>query len=325
MFHAKPETPSSHLKIECSPWFLDRRSPDEVEKYLNKIANKLLVSPQPNYPAIHLAVDVQGWFPPDDFVNTVKCRSRRISQYNTFDSLEFKHSDIACTYDRCQSFKFGAASSVQLAVYNKTVQSRVVDKLDYMEHKWTSANSTEKHLSSHGYDSEKDVTRIELRFHHSVIRQFSEGTFDIKTGEIGVCLTSYKAVCKHLNGLWKYGLESFKYRHNSNYIAPVWTILQHDIEFSFPENSYKTNLHYKRYYKKATAFSGKNYQLYLGNFLSACARKAEPFKKVLEELQNSMIWTDITLHYEENNTTENHLIKRLTESYQQRILMGYCM
>ncbi|MGI9278291.1 MAG: hypothetical protein ACR2PX_01485 [Endozoicomonas sp.] len=87
MFHAKPETPSSHLKIECSPWFLDRRSPDEVEKYLNKIANKLLISPVPNYPAIHLAVDVQGWFPPEDFVNSVKCRSRRISQYNTFDSL----------------------------------------------------------------------------------------------------------------------------------------------------------------------------------------------------------------------------------------------
>ncbi|WP_062265424.1 hypothetical protein [Endozoicomonas arenosclerae] len=322
MFHAKPETPSSHLKIECSPWFLDRRSPEEVEKYLNKIANKLLVSPKPNYPAIHLAVDVQGWFPPEDFVNSVKCRSRRISQYNTFDSLEFKHSDISCTYDRCQSFKFGAASSVQLAVYNKTVQSRVVDKLDYMEHKWTSARSTEKHLSCQGYDSEKDVTRIELRFHHSVIRQFSEGTYDIKTGEVGVCLTSYKAVCKHLNGLWQYGLESFKYCHNSNYIAPIWTILQSDIEFSSPEIFYQDNLYYKRYYKKASSCSGKNYQLILGNFLSACARKRLTFMTTLSELQKMIIWEDIAQNYESKGVAEGTLIERLFESYTSRLLYG---
>lgn len=322
MFHAKPETPSSHLKIECSPWFLDRRSPDEVEKYLNKIASKLLLSPQPNYPAIHLAVDVQGWCPPDDFMNSVKCRSRRISQYNTFDSLEFKHSDIACNYDRGQSYKFGAASSVQLAVYNKTVQSRVVDKLDYMEHKWTTDTVSDKHLCTTGYDPERDVTRIELRFHHSVIRQFSEGTFDIKTGEIGVCLTSYKAVCKHLDGLWRYGLESFKYCHNSNYIAPIWTILQNDITFRFPESSYQDNLYYKRYYKKASSCSGKNYQLILGNFLSACARRGMVFNSVLSELQQLIIWQDISDHYESRMTTEIELINRLRESYTQRFLSG---
>jgi hypothetical protein len=260
---------------------------------------------------------------PDDFLNSYKCRPRRTSQYNIFDSLEFKHSDISCTYDRCQSFKFGAASSVQLAVYNKTVQSRVVDKLDYMEHKWTiETGSKDPAHTNHSYDPEKDVTRIELRFHHSVIRQFSEGTFDIKTGEIGVCLTSYKAVCKHLNGLWRYGLESFKYCHNSNYIAPIWTILQDDIEFRFPESSYQENLYYKRYYKKASSCSGKNYQLILGNFLSACARRRMTFKSVIEELQKLSVWSDIAEHYESGNIQENQLISRLKESYGSRLLQG---
>ena len=136
-------------------------------------------------------------------------------------------------------------------------------------------------------------------------------------------MNTYSQVINHIQALWKYGLKSFKLKYNSNYIDPIWTILQDDIVFKFPESSYTDNLHYKRYYKKATSFSGKNYQLYLGNFLSACARKSEPFKKVLKELQNRMIWNDIALHYEKNNTTENQLIERLNESYQQRILMGF--
>ncbi len=320
MFHSKAEAISSHLKIECSPWFLDNRTPKQVDKFLEKIAKRILNCAEPHYPAIHLAVDVQGWKPDNELSERMLCRSRRVAQYNGMDKAEFHMSEISSIYDRSQSFKFGAAGAVQLAIYNKTIQARTIDKFDYMEHKWN--ESTKLKDGSSGYNPEQDVFRVELRYHHSVIQQFSLGTCNTKTGEIGVKMNTYSEVIKHIQALWQYGLKSFKLKYNTNYIDPIWTILQDDIVFKFPESSYQDNLHYKRYYKKATSFSGKNYQLYLGNFLSACARKSEPFQKVLKELQNSMIWNDIALHYEKNSTTENQLIERLKESYEQRILMG---
>ncbi|MGI9282867.1 MAG: hypothetical protein ACR2PX_24995 [Endozoicomonas sp.] len=321
MFHSKAETESSHLKIECSPWFLDSRSPKEVDKFLAKIAKRILKSSEPHYPAIHLAVDMQGWKPDNNLSERMLCRSRRVAQFNGIDTAEYNVSEVSCIYDRSQSFKFGAAGAVQLAIYNKTIQARTVDKFDYMEHKWDESTKTEEGAS--GYGPDQDVFRVEVRFHHSVIQQFALGTSNTDTGEIGVKMNTYSDVINHIQALWKYGLKSFKLKYNSNYIDPIWTILQEDIVFKFPESSYTDNLHYKRYYKKPTSFSGKNYQLVLGNFLSSCARKGLEFTTVLKELQQMIIWPDIALHYEKNNTTESQLMQRLSESYQQRILMGY--
>ena len=321
MYHTKSESHGSHLKIECSPWFLDNRSSKKVDQYLNKIAKKVLVGAEAHYPAIHLAVDIQGWRPDNELSERMHCRSRRSAQFNGFDKAEFNLSEISCTYDRSQSFKFGSAGAVQLAIYNKTIQARTNDKLDYMEHKWQETTKTEE--GSFGYEQDNDVFRFELRFHHSVIQQFALGSCDVKTGEVGVKMNTYSEVIQHIQALWNYGLTTFKLKYNSNYIDPIWTVLQEDIVFRFPESSYKDNLHYKRYYKKATSFSGKNYQLYVGNFLSACARKGATFHKVLTELQKSYIWNDIALHYENNDTTEHQLIERMRDSYQERLLLGY--
>ena len=321
MFHSKAESIGSHLKIECSPWFLDNRSPKKVDQFLTNIAKKVLRCAEPHYPAIHLAVDVQGWKPDNELSERMTCKSRRIAQFNGIDKAEFNVSEVSCIYDRSQSFKFGSAGAVQMAIYNKTIQAKTIDKFDYMEHKWE--QSTQLKNGCSGYDPESDVFRFEVRFHHSVIQQFALGTCNKETGEIGVKMNTYSEVIKHIQALWLYGLKSFKLKYNTNYLDPIWTILLDDIVFKYPESAYKENLHYKRYYKKATSFSGKNYQLYIGNLLSACARKGLTFKKVLRELQASIIWTDIADHYEKNNTTEHQLIDRLKHSYQERILMGY--
>ena len=321
MFHSKAETDSSHLKIECSPWFLDNRTPKKVDEFLAKIASEILICPEAHYPAIHLAVDMQGWKPDNNLSDRMLCRSRRVAQYNGIDKAEYNVSEVSCVYDRSQSFKFGAAGAVQLAIYNKTIQARTVDKFDYMEHKWD--ESTKLDDGSSGYDPEQDVFRVEVRFHHSVIQQFALGTCNTETGEIGVKMNTYSDIISHIQALWKYGLKSFKLKYNSNYIDPIWTILQDDIVFKFPESSYTDNLHYKRYYKKPTSFSGKNYQLVLGNFLSSCARKNLSFKAVLDSLQRMVIWSDITLYYERKHTPELELIQRLQESYCRRLLMGF--
>ncbi len=320
-FHAKAETPASHLKIECSPWFLDNRQPKEVDAYLKKLSERILVGAEAYYPAIHLAVDVQGWAPERDFTHQMKCKSKKCSQYTGLEIVEFNLHEITGTYDRGQSFAFGHANAVQLSVYNKTIQAKKIDKFDYMEHKWK--NSTMLEDGTHGYDSDKEVFRIETRFHHSVVQQFALGSCDIKTGEIGVKMNTYSDAIQHIHSLWQYGLKSFQLTFNRNYLDPVWTILKEDVVFKYPESSYKDNLHYKRYYKKATSFTGKNYQLILGNFLSACARESIPFDTVLEELQSLTIWNSITVHYEEKETTEHQLMDRLRDSYKERELLGY--
>lgn len=103
--------------------------------FFQRIAKKVLLGAEAHYPAIHLAVDIQGWRPDNELSERMHCRSRRSAQFNGFDKAEFNLSEISCTYDRSQSFKFGSASAVQLAIYNKTIQARTNDKLDYMEHK----------------------------------------------------------------------------------------------------------------------------------------------------------------------------------------------
>ena len=321
MFHSKAETIGSHLKIECSLWFLDQRSAKQVDQFLAKIAKRILRCGEPHYPAIHLAVDVQGWKPDDDLSNKMLCKSRRVCNFNGIDKAEYHLAEVSCVYDRGQSFTFGSTGAVQLGIYNKTLEAKYRDKFDYMEHKWK--EGTKLNDGTHGYNPKNDVFRFELRFHHTVIQQFALGTFSKDTGEIGVNMRTYSDIIKHLQALWHYGLKSFKLRYNSNYLDPIWTILQEDVVFKYPESSYKENLHYKRYYKKATSFSGKNYQLYLGNFLSASARKNVKFKNVLKALQNNYLWEDIAKYYEDKEITENQLVERLRESYHERILMGY--
>ena len=269
----------------------------------------------------HLAVDVQGWEPEKEFADKMKCKSKKCSQFNGLDIVEFNLHEITGMYERGQSFLFGSAGRVQLSVYNKTLQAQKVDKFDYMEYKWK--NSTLLDDGSSGYDSEREVFRIETRFHHSVVQQFALGSCDTRTGEIGVKMNTYSDVIQHIHSLWQYGLKSFQLTFNRNYLDPFWTILKDDVVFRYPESSYKDNLHYKRYYKKPTSFTGKNYQLILGNFLSAYARESIPFDTLLDELQSLKIWNSITLHYEEKETTEHQLIERLRDSYKERELMGY--
>ncbi|MGB0361105.1 MAG: hypothetical protein ACPGEF_06840, partial [Endozoicomonas sp.] len=267
-FHAKAETPASHLKIECSPWFLSIRAPEEVDDYLKRLSEFILVGAETYFPAIHLAVDVQGWEPDQVLSQRMLCKSKKCSQYNAMGLVEFNLSEISGIYEKGQSYAFGTASGVQLAIYNKTIQSRKIDKLDYMEHKWK--QGTLQSDDTHTYDPEKDVFRIELRFHHSVIQQFSLGTFDMRTGEIGVRMSTYATVIEHLQPLWAYGLKSFQLKYNRNYLDPFWTILKEDVVFQQTKTD-REHFKYQRYYKKPDSFSGKNYQLFLGNHLSACA------------------------------------------------------
>ncbi len=325
MFHAKADSESTHLKIECSPWFLERHSPEYIDNYLHSIAERILVTPEIHYPAIHLALDLQGWKPEKNLCDKVICRSNRISNYQGIDELSFNLSRISCVYGQAQSFKFGHAASTQLAIYNKSLQAKETDKLDYMRSKWRRFTENDKGESS--YSPKEEVFRIEVRFHHSVIKELALGSFDLgsKTGEIGVPLKRYAEITQHLQGLWEYGMMMFKLKQTRNYFHPIWTLLLQDVLFAPVGLREGEPVAYRRYHKRPDSFSGKNYQLLLGNFISCCARKELPVQVVIDQLQQLVIWDDITNYYESIGRPEGELLEKMTESYQERLLLGYAI
>src|SRR5690606_6757142 len=97
---------------------------------------------------------------------------------------------------------------IQLAIYNKTLQARATDKLDYWEGVWRRRDSFDEG-DPLNYDPEQPVWRIELRYHHSIVQQLASGSVDVRTGE-PIETDSYSAFAGHLDGLWRYGLSQFK-------------------------------------------------------------------------------------------------------------------
>ncbi|MCS9314602.1 hypothetical protein N1E95_31635, partial [Pseudomonas aeruginosa] len=99
-------------------------------------------------------------------------------------------------------------NGLQLSIYNKTLQARATDKLDYWESVWATLNGDPFGDGDPAYNPLETVWRLEFRFHHSIVQQFSEGS-RMASGEVIGCRT-YEGLCPHLQGLWNYACESFK-------------------------------------------------------------------------------------------------------------------
>ncbi|WP_410966908.1 hypothetical protein, partial [Salmonella sp. SAL04277] len=84
------------------------------------------------------------------------------------ERIEFDSS--ASVYGRGETYMFGSASGLQLCIYNKTLQARATDKLDYWSKVWASLNGDPFGDGDPAYKPEEDVWRLEFRFHHSVIQ-----------------------------------------------------------------------------------------------------------------------------------------------------------
>ena len=128
-----------------------------------RLAKRILVNPEAYYPAIHLAVDVQGWKPDDDFSGKLHCKSKKRSQHNAMDGM---WSSTCRKYPVSTTTVNPTPLVVPMPynwrVYNKTVQARKIDKFDYIENKWQT--STQLDDDTFGYDPERDVFRIEDPF-----------------------------------------------------------------------------------------------------------------------------------------------------------------
>lgn len=302
-FHAQKDAIGPHLKIEVSPHCIRSHTPDSLQAFINQLAEQVLIRPQAEQCAVHIAMDIQGWKPPKDFETRLHCRSRKVRSYHGIDSVEFDTS--SAVYGRGESFLFGSPASIQLAVYDKTAEAKLRDKLDYWRSVWSEKDT---------YDDEQGVYRIELRFHHSVVQQFSEGSVDQTTGEI-LNFHDYATLYDHLDALWRYGCESYKYLHRPGLYDPFWTLISRQ---AYPLET--ETVDYKRYYKSASGYSGKNVELLLGNFISCAARHRMSHCQAWKALESLPFFDLILDHYRDKGKKTWELKKHVRQLLEERYI-----
>ena len=313
-FNAKIDAIGPHLKIEVSPHAIDSLSPERLQSRMDFYAGELMSHVERNQCAVHLALDLQGWTPPADLVARMHCRARTHRDISGINELHW-HTKSS-VYGRGETSMFGSANGIQLCIYNKTEQARATDKLDFCESVWRRGDSFDE-TDPANYNPDQDVWRIELRFHHSIIQQFAAGSVDLKSGQL-IDTDSFAEFSAHLDGLWRYGLGQFKLLARPGYYAPIWTLIRDDVRVEVSVDSLLGDTDYKRYYKTSRGFSGKNVELFLGNFVSLLARERVGAKKAFNRLKEWECWPVIRDHYAAKDMTENDLFQHIKGLLEER-------
>jgi hypothetical protein len=313
-FNAKIETIGPHLKIEVSPHAIDALSPERLQARMDYYANEVLTHLEVNQCAVHLALDLQGWQPPADLMARMHCRARTHRDISGINEISW--ATKASVYGRGETSMFGSAGGIQLCIYNKTEQAKATDKLDYWEGVWRRRDSFDEG-DPDNYNPAQAVWRIELRYHHSIIQQFASGSIDVKSGEL-IDTSSFAAFAAHLDGLWRYGLSQFRLQARPGRYEAIWTLLRQDVRVDIAADSLLEDTHYKRHYKTARGFSGKNVELFLGNFVSLLARERVGAKKAFERLTEWECWPVIRDHYAAKDMTTIDLYHHIRDLLEER-------
>lgn len=313
-FNVKAEDTGPHLKIELSPHFIEYHSPDQLQNKIDQLASLVLVKPQQNQCAVHIALDVQGWRPQADTVARMQCRSRKIRDISGVSSLEWAAN--ASVYGENETFMFGSAAGLQLSIYNKTKQAKATDKLDFWRTLWRQAYAD---LDTPLYSQDDDVWRIEMRFHHSVVEQFAQGSFNTDTGEF-IGTKTFAELAGHLQGLWEYGFDAFKLLDGKGVYDAAWSLFCHDAVVVTGADCISQEHEYKRHYKTASGFSGKNIELFLGNFVSIIARERIGATRAHEQLKQFDGYAVIVEYFENKGLTERDLYCWLRDKLTERTI-----
>lgn len=315
-FNVKQDVIGPHLKIEVSPHAIDCRSPAELQTFMDSLAGAILTHCEPNQCAVHLALDVQGWTPPADMTARMHCRATNQRRFDGVASFEF--ADKAVTYGAGQSFLWGSAGGCQLGIYNKTLQAKAIDKLDYWESVWRRGDSFEE-ADPANYDPESPVWRIEFRYHHSVVEQFAQGSACTASGEF-IQTRTFAEFAPHLDGLWRYGFGNFRLLARPGVFDPAWTLFRDDVRVETGLTSLLDDTEYRRYYKTARGFSGRNVDLMMGNFVSLLARQGVGAKKGFEALKSLPVWDVVSDYYAGKDLSERDIYRKLRDALEERTI-----
>lgn len=283
--YLEPQYNGHHLKIELSPNFILLRTTEEIQTDMDDIASLFVTQKQATGCAIHICADVQGWTPPDDLDRKMTTKAKRVYKASGETAMSFETHSIATVYGRGETFTFGGVSALQFSVYDKSKAVRDKDELEFWQQKW---NMAKNHLMDGIYNPELKVTRLEARFHHTVISQFAMGSsLDLRT---------FSEVSKHLTGLWKYALNNFRLDDSSTYVNPFWQYMRDDLVFYHDSQA----IEYKRCFKseiKAGAPSDRSIMICFGQLSSIYARSGFSITQAFDSLFQSGIYHHLVSIY----------------------------
>lgn len=308
-FYVDADNQGTHVKIETSPRWLYERTSDQIHDELAEWGMYFLNGIKPVGIALHLCVDFQGWLPPEDFAQSFVTRAKTVSVHNGPSSVEWETGSTI--NGRGETYTFGKANSLQICLYDKTKEIEVSDKQAFMQGIWGCAVS-EKSFPGTCYDEEKPVWRLEIRFHHRVVNEISQGTLGMKP------IYTFSDAVQHLTGLWSYALRANRYEVKKNLVHPIWTKLRDDVAFLHPAPC----LEYKRVKKQPGCGNEKNVTLAFGNLLSIYARNHFSPRQAWDCLKSSGIWDDLAAYYRHRGIDKNDLFKLIEEGLIKRRLLG---
>lgn len=271
-FYCDAEERGSHIKVEATPQIIDELGLVGVSNRIREIASLFGDTLEASGVAVHLFTDIKGLKLDDDFEQKLATRSKRNLKVNGISKSHFEAASASFVYGQGQTYLFGLSSSLQMCLYNKSLEAIKSDKLGFCESVWKRTPSLDDCFKPEYDDGsvtgEADtVHRLEFRIHHSIIREFENGHFN-QSGN-AICIREAKDLINHLGGLWRYCLENFRYQESRTYVHPLWQKLIEDV------NSF--NIHdsfvYKRAQKKSTVNTRRNVGCYMGNYLRLAARR----------------------------------------------------
>lgn len=308
-YYGEADSVGTHLKIEASPRWIYERSSQQINDEMAFWGRLFLDALEPSGVALHLAVDFQGWVPPHDFAQRFVTRAKTVSVHNGVSTVDWETGSVV--NGQAETFTFGKANSLQVCLYDKSKEVDVSDKRAFMESIWQCATNEECFPDS-CYDPEKPVWRLEIRLHHRIVNEISDGTEGMPP------LKTYLAAVPHLTGLWRYALNANRYECKRNWVHPVWTKLRQDIGFGYDA----PDLLYKRAKKQPGCGNEKNVTLAFGNLLSVYARNHFNSRQAWDCLKKSGLWDDLIGYYRRRDISENDLFKVVEESLIKRRLLG---
>ncbi|MGR8934850.1 MAG: hypothetical protein ACU837_10745 [Gammaproteobacteria bacterium] len=300
-YYGKLDAPRTHVKIEASPHFLMHYPAKMAQHIMNYLSRSFMADPVPQGVAIHLACDLQGWRPPENLLSNFITYSRFI---RTFDGIEaFELGDDWAEYslrygaDKTETVMFGRPTSLQCCIYDKTGQAKRMDKIDYYHNEWAV-------YSLGQFDPDKPVTRVEMRFHHQVIREVNAGQY--------ANIQSYEELEPIIKDLWQYALTRNRFELQPGLIHPVWQMMFEDAQF--PGG---TDIRVIRKKKQDVSAIAKNYDLIIGNMITVYARQGANVRHFMQQLK-SLSWYDEFMRH-------LHINRHMAESeFRQKIEKELC-
>ncbi len=266
-FYADEILNASHVKIEVTPQCIYENTPESLSNRLREVAGIFATQVKECGIAAHIAVDMKGFKVPADFEARLVAKAKRQYRINNISNIQMSLNEVAAVYGNGQTYTFGSASALQFCLYEKDQEIIKSDKVDFWERIWSKTPSVDDVMVPE-YQSGDRVHRFEMRFHHSIIREFCNASVNEKTGEV-LAINSFLDLSEHLSALWKYALNNFRLQHSATYIDPMWQMLIEDVLIYPPAPDW----FYKRGKKPPSQNSRRNVAFWLGNVIKLMARK----------------------------------------------------